>query len=426
MNRRSFLSSILAAPLAGPLLSAVNAAAAAKPKRILVRSLWQTVNIGDIAHGPGMLQLLAEQLPDAKITLWPTKVDRGVDAMLAKNFPNVKIVTGSANKETGEQNSPELKEAFAECDYFLHGSGPGLVAIAHLAAWKKATGKPYGIYAVTLSQTEVKTHRELLDGADFLFTRDTISLGVARDAGLKTPVMDFAPDGAFAFRLRDDETALPYLREHGLEEGKFLCVLPRQRFSPYWEIHNKPMTDEDRRRQKVNEEWRERDHSKAREAIVAFVRGGFGKVLLCPEMTDQVELARAALFEPLPDDVKKQVVWRDKYWRPDEAASVYARALGMVSLEQHSPIFAINSGVPAIHLRQSTATSKGQMWRDVGLNDWIFEMDEEKDGARIAEATVAIAKDPAAAKAKVKKAQDLILQRQKETVGVLAKNLAKV
>ena len=256
--------------------------------------------------------------------------------------------------------------------------------------------------------------------------RDTISLQVARNAGLKTPVMDFAPDGAFAFRLRDDATALAYLREHGLEDGKFLCVLPRLRYSRYWLIHNRPMTDEERRRAQVNEEWKESDHSKLRDAIIAFVRGGFGQVLACPEMTDQMEVARDLLVNPLPPDVKEHVVWREHYWRPDEAASVYARALGMVSLEQHSPIFAIAAGVPAIHLRQSTATSKGQMWRDIGLTDWIFEMDEEKDGSNIAAATVAIARDPAAARAKVARAQQFIADQQKRTIGVLARSLEKL
>jgi hypothetical protein len=343
--------------------------------------------------------------------------------MLAKNFPKVRVIEGSVDKQTGEPSNDAIKQAFADCDFFVHGSGPGLVALEQMRAWHKVTSKPFGIYAVTLSQSEATTNRELLDAAQFLFTRDTISLRVARDSGLKVPVMDFAPDGAFAFRLRDDATALPYLREQGLEEGKILCVLPRMRYSPYWTIRNRPMTPEDEKKAKVNDEWRERDHSKLRETMVAFVRGGFGKVLACPEMTDQVELARDLLVNPLPDDVKKNVVWRDRYWRPDEAASVYARALAMVSLEQHSPIFAITAGVPAIHLRQSTATSKGQMWRDIGLQDWIFEMDEEKDGARIAASTVAIARDPAAAREKVKKTQEFIRQRQRETVGVLAKCL---
>ena len=421
MKRRTFLSTLFAAPLLSAAAAATN-----RPPRILLRSLWQTVNIGDIAHGPGMLQLLAEQLPNAEITLWPSKADRGVDQMLARNFPKVKVVEGGIDPDTGQPNTVALREAFAACDFFLHGSGPSLVAASHLAAWKKATAKPYGVYAITLNEADAKKHRALFDGSEFLFTRDTISLQVARDAGLKTPVMDFAPDGAFAFRLRDDATALAYLREHKLEDGKFLCVLPRLRYSRYWLIHNRPMTDEERRRAEVNEEWKERDHGKLRDAVIAFVRGGFGKVLACPEMTDQMEVARELLVNPLPPDVKEHVVWREQYWRPDEAASIYARALGMVSLEQHSPIFAIAAGIPAIHLRQSTATSKGQMWRDIGLTDWIFEMDEEKDGSKIAAATVAIAKDPAAARATVARAQQFIADQQKKTIGVLARSLEKL
>jgi hypothetical protein len=31
------------------------------------------VNIGDIAHTPGMLALLERHLPEAEITLWPTR-----------------------------------------------------------------------------------------------------------------------------------------------------------------------------------------------------------------------------------------------------------------------------------------------------------------------------------------------------------------
>src|SRR3954451_1178243 len=186
MNRRSFLASLISAPLAAQLA----AAAGGRPPRILVRSLWQTVNIGDIAHGPGMLQLFAEQLPEAEITLWPSKTDRGVGEMLAKNFPKVRVIEGSVDKQTGEPSNDGIKQAFAECDFFVHGSGPGLVALEQMRAWHQVTGKPFGVYAVTLSQSEATANPALLDAAQFLFTRDTISLRVARDAGLKVPVMD--------------------------------------------------------------------------------------------------------------------------------------------------------------------------------------------------------------------------------------------
>ena len=73
------------------------------------------MNIGDIAHTPGMLALLEKHRPDAEVTLWPNSVENGVEAILRRRFPKLKIVL---SKE--EQSS-----ALAECDFFLHGSAHG-------------------------------------------------------------------------------------------------------------------------------------------------------------------------------------------------------------------------------------------------------------------------------------------------------------
>ena len=79
---------------------------------ILLHSSWQTVNIGDIAHTPGMLRLLEMYLPEANVTLWPNRLDHGVDELLVKHFPKLKLA----------QTEGALKEAFKECDFLLHGS----------------------------------------------------------------------------------------------------------------------------------------------------------------------------------------------------------------------------------------------------------------------------------------------------------------
>ncbi len=53
LSRREFIAGTSAG------LMSTLAAAAGKPNpRILLRSSWQTVNIGDIAHTPGVLALL--------------------------------------------------------------------------------------------------------------------------------------------------------------------------------------------------------------------------------------------------------------------------------------------------------------------------------------------------------------------------------
>ena len=98
-----------------------------------------------------------------------------------------------------------------------------------------------------------------------------MSLKFAKDHGVACPVMDFGPDGAFAVDLRNDAAAATFLKESGLEEGKFMCCIPRLRYTPYWKIRATPMTAEDERKHKVNEAKKEQDHAPLRAAITAVV-----------------------------------------------------------------------------------------------------------------------------------------------------------
>ena len=387
MNRRHFLHATLLASIA----ASVHAAGKRAP-RILLRSSWQTVNIGDIAHTPGMLTLLEKHRPGAEVTLWPSSVDRGVEELLRARFPKLRIAKSQAERET----------ALAECDFFLHGSGPGLVG------WKEArlaqqAGKPYGFGGITLNDAEIKEQRELLAGAKFIFLRDTDSLLVLQASGITGPRMDFGPDATFAIDLHDEVAAAALLKEHKLEPGKFLCAIPRLRWTPYWEIHPETVKPNPERI-RANEKFAEKDHAKLREGITAWVRETKMRVLLTPEMTYAVPLLRTLLHDKLPDDVKPHVSYLNRYWLTAEACSVYAQAAAIVSLEQHSPIMGITAGVPAVLLRQPTDTRKGRMWYDLKMNDWIFEIDDTT-GAQIAARLVQIGRDLPAARAVAAKAR---------------------
>jgi hypothetical protein len=57
-----------------------------KSSRILLRSSWQTVNIGDIAHTPGMLALLEKHRPDDEVTLWPNPLSPAVEKLLVHSL----------------------------------------------------------------------------------------------------------------------------------------------------------------------------------------------------------------------------------------------------------------------------------------------------------------------------------------------------
>jgi hypothetical protein len=60
----------------------------------------------------------------------------------------------------------------------------------------------------------------------------------------------------------------------------------------------------------------------------------------------------------LPPDVCEKVVWRDRFWLPDEALGVFTRSAGLFGSEMHSPIMCIGSGIPAIVCRWSEQSSK--------------------------------------------------------------------
>jgi polysaccharide pyruvyl transferase WcaK-like protein len=156
---------------------------------------------------------------------------------------------------------------------------------------------------------------------------------------------------------------------------------------------------------------------------VAWVRKTGQRVLLCPEMTYAVEELRPLLFDPLPDDVKPHVTSLGRYWLTAEAASVYARAFAVVSFEMHSPIIAIANGTPAIHLRQPTDTRKGQMWRDVGLADWLFEI-EMAEGKQIAERLLAMHADSEKTKSLVQKARQKVEERCRAMMDAVHDGLA--
>lgn len=407
MDRRTFIQTTLAAAMA-----AKSRAADKRPPRIVLRSSWQTVNIGDIGHTPGVLTLLEKYLPEAEVRLWPSKVDNGVDEMLRRRFPKVPIVEGP----------DAIRAAFAECDFLLHGSGPSFVAEKDVAKWHRETGKPFGIYGITVGSLGAATV-ELMSAARFVFFRDSVSLQFAKEKGVRSPVMEFGPDGAFAVDLRNDAAAEAFLKANGLEEGKFLCCLSRLRYTPYWQV--KPNVTFDEKKQARNEAMKEHDHAPIREAIIAVVRETPLKVLLCPEDATQMAVGKEMLYDRLPDDVRARVVWREKYWLTDEALSTYVRSAGIFGSEMHSPIMCIGNGIPAIVCRFVEQTSKGIMWRDIGLGDWLFDLDNEEEIPRVAPTVLAMAKDPEGSKAKAAKALGVVRARQRETMGVVRQTLAR-
>src|SRR5512138_3438933 len=132
MKRRDFLQSTFVAALAAAVRAADK-----RPPRILLRSSWQIVNIGDIAHTPGVLALIERHLPEAEVRLWASAdLSDEVAAMEHRRFPGLQIVKGQIGSD-GKPSNDELADALKWADFLLHGSGPSLVATRDLAAFDR-------------------------------------------------------------------------------------------------------------------------------------------------------------------------------------------------------------------------------------------------------------------------------------------------
>ena len=433
ITRRQALAAAAAAPLF---------AQGAKRPKILLRNFWQDVNIGDVGHGPGALTLLYKHFPEADITLWPKQLGAEPRSLVTRGYPKLTIVEGGLDSN-GKPATPALAKAWADADLYLSGSGSGFPESASALAFLKATGKPIGVFGVstdpisgigdgrepeggTLEQIRAKaarlpaTHlpaawRTIMDHAAFFFCRDTISVGYLKSQGVKTPILEFGPDAQLGMHLRDDAKGFAYLKANGLEEGKFICVIPRLRYTPYYRIRNTPRVPADDIRDAINNRTTGKDHAKLREMIVAYVKQTGNKVMACAEMTYQVQMAKEVLVDPLPAEIKKNVVWRDTFWLPDEAASVYSKAQAVISVECHSPLIALHNGTPTFYVRQPTDTCKGQMYRDFGAGEWFFEVDETS-GEQLWSRLSAIVRDPKGAKARVRSIMATVESRQKRMV----------
>ena len=97
MLRRQFLRSS-AAGIITITRSRYLSAQESQAPHILLRSSWQVVNIGDIAHTPGVLALLEKYIPEAEVILWASgDLSAEVAAMEHHRFPNLKIGFCSAS-----------------------------------------------------------------------------------------------------------------------------------------------------------------------------------------------------------------------------------------------------------------------------------------------------------------------------------------
>lgn len=149
--------------------------------------------------------------------------------LLNKKSPKVKIIYGAVDSNKEVEN-PEIMEAFKKADLMIHCSGQLLVGADNLASWMKHTTKPFGVYAI---ENPSKYYQEILQKAAFIYTHETQSLEHLKKVGITGNHVQFAPDATFFMNINNDEKGNVFLKEHGLEDKKIICAVPRLRYTLY-------------------------------------------------------------------------------------------------------------------------------------------------------------------------------------------------
>ncbi len=385
---------------------------------ILLYSGWATHNIGDIGHTPGTLRYLTQHLPDVRVHCWLKRFNPAVLDMLRHRFPAVTFVEGTLDSE-GTASTPELRSAFDSASLFIYNSGMHFnrywPSPANILRACSARGIPFGLYGQSFDgfrDEEADALPPLFSEAAFIFCRDTESLQFLRrvggGTGVTPPVLEFGPDGCFGIDVRDDARSDPFLREHDLAPRKFLTVTLRTDK----EVSVNAADNESALAGIGSTEWA----AKLREIIAAWVRRTGNKVALVPEVEKEIEPARELLWDRLPSDVRPFVVHRDRFWNADEATSFYARAHTVLSLEPHSCIMALAMGTPAVHFFSRRHGFKAWMFRDIGLSEWLIDVDEEPS-ERVTAALLRIDGDYEMARAKTRRAMEAVDGRSAEMMG---------
>ena len=98
----------------------------------------------------------------------------------------------------------------------------------------------------------------------------------------------------------------------------------------------------------------------------------------------------------------------DRMWSPDTALGVYRASCGVFGVEMHSQVMAAGSGIPAVLLRHPQFGSKSEMWKKIGLENWLIDTGSPDYSERAVSTVREILANPAQSAAMLGKAREII------------------
>jgi hypothetical protein len=83
----------------------------------------------------------------------------------------------------------------------------------------------------------------------------------------------------------------------------------------------------------------------------------------------------------------------------------------------------IGNGIPALLGRFREQTTKGFMWKDIGLSDWYFDSDSKFEMERLTAAVLELANDSQGCIKRARKAQNYVNSLNQKCIGQVRRNI---
>lgn len=305
------------------------------------------------------------------------------------------------------RSNPGAARAFDDAGFVLLTSGTtlnfGRMGVRNLSGFTlrfamplliaRANGIPYGVNAQSFDALDWPASlifRPLFQDARFVYARDPDSLEYLRQNSLLCPRSGWRPDTTFFFSGSDDAWSDQFMKTHGLEKGRFITVTIRSA------DQQGPLAGA------IGAERGEANIGRMRRFIEEWVSRTGLPVVLAPEVSTEIEKMHRDIYLKLSAATQGKCIEMEKFWTTEQAYSLYRNAEMVVSMEMHSVIMALSLGTPVLMPQFSENGRKVWMLDELGLRDWIFDIDEGESGAALIEAALRIHADPATAQRRVR------------------------
>jgi polysaccharide pyruvyl transferase WcaK-like protein len=153
------------------------------------------------------------------------------------------------------------------------------------------------------------------------------------------------------------------MARHSLEPKRFLVVIPRT-----WQGGGVISSSIG--------EVRSRAHlDKLRRIIQVWVQRTGMKVVIAAEVARDLPNARELVYDPLPEETRKQCVILQSHWSTEQATALYRHARLLITMEMHSFLMATAVGTPTVVATFKESGRKISMLEDFKLGDRLFDID---------------------------------------------------